>query len=596
MKKGSLRLRLLILFSGMTAVLICITSSVSYLQLRSVANEVSISTMNNYLIQTLNSLDIFLGDVENTAKNIIATEEVQKALREIKNTSGLEALTRYRSLQNTYQLYTNTRTYIQKVYLLNTDYLFLDRDYYNDNTLIHSAWFDSLNIEAETHSFSTLHSITYPVKAMVFTYQHPIYSTTYPRELIGWVMMDIDATLLDNVFIQDLPFDGGQLQLYNANGVSMYRQQDDARYTLTNDTLQKLAASGENARMEYQGEMLLSAISKISNWQLVMTVPMTVLMRGVSTYLPPLLLASLLTIAIFIAAASLCIHHAFRPLMNVTEAMDAVSSGDFSIQLPLCGQSETRRLISGFNSMVAHICQLVDKVSLEERRKKDMEIQALRAQVSPHFLYNTLNSIRYLARVDRSADVQTAISALIHLLQASFERTRFITIAREMQLVRDYMKIQKLRYDLPLEVVENLDPQAMNCLIPGFTIQPIVENSLFHGIVPNQGGSIAVTVCVKGAFIEIAIEDNGVGIPPEKVAQLLHGTEDNPKFFTSIGIANVDARIRYFTMDMLKLDHISCAQGLTIESTVGKGSCVKMRIPMIKAEVRENEPSESTSS
>ena len=147
MKKGSLRLQLLILFSGMTAVLICITSSVSYLQLRSVANEVSISTMNNYLIQTLNSLDIFLGDVENTAKNIIATEEVQKALREIKNTSGLEALTRYRSLQNTYQLYTNTRTYIQKVYLLNTDYLFLDRDYYNDNTLIHSAWFDMFSVK-----------------------------------------------------------------------------------------------------------------------------------------------------------------------------------------------------------------------------------------------------------------------------------------------------------------------------------------------------------------------------------------------------------------------------------------------------------------
>lgn len=143
--------------------------------------------------------------------------------------------------------------------------------------------------------------------------------------------------MLDNVFIQDLPFDGGQLQLYNANGVSMYRQQDDARYTLTHDTLQKLAASGENARMEYQGEMLLSAISKISNWQLVMTVPMTVLMRGVSTYLPPLLLASLLTIAIFIAAASLCIHHAFRPLMNVTEAMDAVSSGDLLYSFRFAG-------------------------------------------------------------------------------------------------------------------------------------------------------------------------------------------------------------------------------------------------------------------
>jgi two-component system sensor histidine kinase YesM len=105
----------------------------------------------------------------------------------------------------------------------------------------------------------------------------------------------------------------------------------------------------------------------------------------------------------------------------------------------------------------------VDKVSVEERRKKDMELQALRAQVSPHFLYNTLNSIRYLARFGRSTDVQTAISALIHLLQASFERTKYITIAREMQLVRDYMQIQKLRYDLPLEVVERLDQQAMNC-------------------------------------------------------------------------------------------------------------------------------------
>lgn len=113
---------------------------------------------------------------------------------------------------------------------------------------------------------------------------------------------------------------------------------------------------------------------------------------------------------------------------------------------------------------------------------------------------------------------------------------------------------------------------------------------------PNQGGSIAVTVRVKDTFIEISIEDNGVGIPPEKVAQLMHGTEDNPKFFTSIGIANVDARIRYFAMDMLKLDHISSAQGLVIESTVGKGSCVKNEIPMIKAEVREDESSKGIGS
>lgn len=579
----SLRRQLIILFSAVASTLIIITQCVSFSQIRAVVNDVGISTLRNYLLQTMNSLDIYLGDVENVAKNIIATSQVQNALQEASDKQDIDSLRRYRQLKNTYDLYTNTRTYIHKVYLYSSAGAFLDMDYYDEKELQQEAWFTSMLIDENRESYSTVHSISDPLFADVFTYQHPIYAMNGGQHLLGYVLIDIGTSVLDKVFISDLPIKGGCLTLTNNLGECMFSQGDG----LPEDIIdQFVALHDEDAIMESESNLYLQIVSKTTGWRLMMSVSKESLGQRVDVYLPVVLISSAMAILAFVVASSVLIHHAFRPIIHVTEAMKEVGRGNLTINLPLSRQEETRSLIVGFNSMVSHIRHLVEQVSLEERRKKDMEIYALKAQVSPHFLYNTLNSIRYLARMGRNSDVQVSISSLIHLLQASFDRTQYITISREMQLVRDYLCIQRLRYDLPIEIVENVDSGVLQCAIPGFSIQPLVENALFHGIVPNGGGRIDICIHREMEYIDLMVSDNGVGMTDDVLNALLnHEQLPGRKAFTSIGVANVDGRMRYFCADAEKISGKKLVyQPMGICSSEGKGTQITIRMPYLVLE------------
>ena len=583
MRARSLRRQLIILFSVVAALLIIITQSISFSQIRAAVNDVSISTLKNDLLQTMNSLDIYLGDVKNVAKNIIATSQVQSALQEATDTPDINALRRYRQLENTYNLYTNTRTYIHKVYLFSRDGAFLDMDYYNEKELQEEKWFASMQIENNRESYSTIHSIGDPLPADVFTYQHPVYAMDGGQRLLGYVLIDIGVSVLDKVFISDLPTADGCLVLVNNLGQCVFRQGEG----LPDEVISRLFESHrDDTVIESEQGLYLQIVSNTTGLRLMLSVSKESLGQNVEVYLPTVLIPSVLAILAFVLISSVMIHRAFEPVLHVTRAMKEVGEGNLTLNLPLSRQEETRRLISGFNSMVNHICRLVEQVSLEERRKKDLEIYALKAQVSPHFLYNTLNSIRYLARMDRNKDVQVAISSLIHLLQASFDRTQYITIAREMQLVRDYLCIQRLRYDLPIEVVESVDEELLACAIPGFSIQPLVENALFHGIVPNGGGKIEISIHGDDVYIDLTVGDNGVGMPDD-VVNLLRNQEHllGQKAFTSIGIANVDGRMRYFFTDAERISgkKLVC-HPMRIDSESGKGTQILIRMPRLVLE------------
>ena len=588
MRSRSLRRQLIILFSCVAAMLIIITQGVSFSQIRSVVNDVSISTLENYLLQTMNSLDIYLGDVENVARNIIATSQVQNALSEATDHLDINSLRQYRLLKNTYDQYTNTRTYIHKVYLYSRDGSFMDMDYYNEKQLQNEEWFASMQIERNRKSYSIVHSISDPLIADVFTYQHPVYAMSGGQQLLGYVLIDIGLSVLDKVFISDLPMKDGCLTLTNNMGQCMFTQGSG----LPADIVERfLTAHSEDAIIESEENLYLQIVSKTTGWRLMMAVSRESLGQNVDAYLPIVQISSVLAILVFVALSSVLIHRAFHPVIQVTKAMKEVGAGDLTVNLPLSSQEETRSLILGFNSMVDHIRHLVEQVSVEERRKKDMEIYALKAQVSPHFLYNTLNSIRYLARMGRNGDVQVSISSLIHLLQASFERTQYITIAREMQLVRDYLCIQRLRYDLPIEIEENVESDLLGCAIPGFSIQPLVENALFHGVVPNEGGKIEICIQSIGAYIDLIVRDDGVGMTDDVLDSLLNQEHLlGKKAFTSIGIANVDGRMRYFFVDAEKISGKKLAyQPMKICSKVGKGTQIMIRMPHLVLEDENDE-------
>ena len=190
----------------------------------------------------------------------------------------------------------------------------------------------------------------------------------------------------------------------------------------------------------------------------------------------------------------------------------------------------------------------------DEKEKKDLEYQILQSQINPHFLYNTLNSINWMATIQGSPGIAEMTTALARLLrQVSKGSSSMITLEEELALVKDYFLIQQYRYGGGITIEYEIESQELyQCLIHRFSLQPIVENALFHGIEPKGStGKILVKAWTDTGEgkkdLRISITDNGVGMSREAIEKVLEQkpAKKSADFFRQVGIANVNQRIRH---------------------------------------------------
>ncbi|WP_035299164.1 sensor histidine kinase [Brevibacillus thermoruber] len=265
-----------------------------------------------------------------------------------------------------------------------------------------------------------------------------------------------------------------------------------------------------------------------------------------------------------------------RPIRNLERSMEQVEKGDFTVNLAVRGSHEVEQLSRRFNHMVIRIRQLMDQIIREQEAKRKSELEVLQAQINPHFLYNTLNSVVRMVGIGKNEDVITTITALSKLFRISLSKGKnIITVQEELEHVRNYLVIQKMRYKNKFTYEITAQEEVLPCRTLKLLLQPIVENAIYHGIEPMaEQGKITVTAEMADGSVLFRVRDNGLGIPPHVLEQIGSG-QIKSKDGSGVGIKNVHERIRLFFGE---------AYGLSIESDEETGTTVTIRIPMMTEE------------
>jgi len=269
------------------------------------------------------------------------------------------------------------------------------------------------------------------------------------------------------------------------------------------------------------------------------------------------------------------------PVHSVVRAMQSTEQGYFTYSPELNRKDELGYLVHTYNSMVSQLEKLIKQVREEERALQIAERKALQAQINPHFLYNTLGTIKSMSKLEKPKEISDIVTRLGKLLRNTFSHdSPHYSINHAVEIIHDYIAIQKYRYADRLQIEYNIDPAAEPCKIPRLLLQPIVENALIHSVEKtSEMVTIKITVTLQDNQIEIIITDNGPGFIPspgfsEIKTRCIHShyLENPDKVGTSngIGIANVQRRIELAYGDRGFFD---------INSEAGQGTCVTIRIP-----------------
>ena len=262
-----------------------------------------------------------------------------------------------------------------------------------------------------------------------------------------------------------------------------------------------------------------------------------------------------------------------KPIQKLKYNMLEVSSGNLDSYYSVENKDEISILGNAFNKMLDDIKGLIDQVYIIENQKRNAELKSLQSQINPHFLYNTLDTAQWKALEYNAFEVADIINLLSGFFRLSLsDGKEFITIDDELQHVANYLEIQKIRYKEKVNYTINMDESLKPYLIPKLILQPLVENSIYHGLkLKKQKGFINIDIYSKNEYLLIKVEDNGLGIDPGKL-KLLRENLDNSIESEHYGLYNINERLKLTFKDKYEI---------TIESKFEIGTKVLIQIPLI---------------
>jgi len=325
----------------------------------------------------------------------------------------------------------------------------------------------------------------------------------------------------------------------------------------------------------FEGRQRLVIIDTVNNarWRIVGVAFMDELMSGLNQFTIVMALILILCIIITIFLARYVSAWISRPIKELERLMLAVERGDFSAPPTVKGNQEVLALSQSFTLMILRIRELMDDIVKSQELKRKFELDALQAKINPHFLYNTLDSVVWMAEQNDTEGVIRMISALAKLFRVSISKGHdIITISEELEHVRNYLIIQQIRYKGKFEFSILVDEDIGNAPTIKLIVQPIVENSIYHGIKYLQEmGHIDIKVYRrKPGAIVLEIRDNGIGMDEQKLTKILSFSDTHSPKGNGIGVRNVHQRVQlYYGSDF----------GLEISSELDVGTLVRIVIP-----------------
>ena len=308
------------------------------------------------------------------------------------------------------------------------------------------------------------------------------------------------------------------------------------------------------------------------NWKII---GVTFLDETVNTRVNTMIIVSVLILLMVVLmsfmSGSLFSYLFTKPVKKLTDAMrDFEDNASGFVFEPITGAVEVNRLSDSFEHLVKRIQQLMEEVKNEETILRKTELKALQAQINPHFLYNTLDSISWMCEEGKNADAVMMVNALAKLFRISISRGKeMIPIEKEVQHAECYLQIQKFRYTNQFDYKFEVQESSKHYLCNKITLQPLIENALYHGLNMIDEGHIIIRIFEDQDDVILEVEDNGVGMSEEQISELF---ENDITDKHGIGVKNVNDRIKIYFGEKY---------GITIRSELDEGTCVSIRIPKI---------------
>lgn len=396
-----------------------------------------------------------------------------------------------------------------------------------------------------------------------------------------WVALDLSfsgiSSYISNVGIGQ----HGYCFLMDADGNIIYHPQQQLIYSgLKSEDTASLVAMRDGTYADNRVIYSLQTVSG-STWRVVgVSFVDELVTENVAGLVYILLLVAAVMLAVTLLVSWLVSSVLSHPLHRLADAMQEFErdAGRFAYQ-PVRGAREVENLSDSFGHMVLRVQELMATVRQEEINLRKTELKALQAQINPHFLYNTLDSIAWMCERGRNADAVQMVHALARLFRISISKGQeLIPIAKELEHAESYLQIQKYRYKNQFEYAFAVDPACLGYLCNKITLQPIIENAINHGLdLMVEEGRIDVRVRQEGDDIVFSVTDNGIGMDAGQVDAIMNR---EPSDRTGIGIKNVNDRLHIYFGE---------GYGLHITSEPDVGTCVEIRMPKIREGEYETE-------
>jgi two-component system sensor histidine kinase YesM len=428
----------------------------------------------------------------------------------------------------------------------------------------------------------------------------------------GVMLVDLNFSVISQLVSRISLGDKGYLFIVAPDGSIVYHPRQELIYSdLEREYIDRVldVRDGSFSVTDEKGERIYTvSTSRRTGWRTVGVNYAAELVKNRPTIQRYYFYWTLLCIVLAILVAVIISHHLSKPILRLRSTMRAVEQGNFDISVEVTGNNEIGELAKDFNIMVGRIKELVRRNAEEQEAKRKSELLALQNQITPHFLYNTLDSIIWMAEAKQHGQVVKMVAALARLLRLSISRgDELVSVRDEIQHIRNYLTIQKIRYKDMLDFSIDVDSDIQHLLVPKVILQPLVENAIYHGIKNKEGGG-AVTVRGRreGEDIVLLVADDGVGVDPSRMRRMLLDSEELgsetsranggpslsrptttdtvpdryrrlPKGRTKVGVGNVHERIRLY---------FGGGYGLRFrnneESSQG-GTVVEVRLPVVSS-------------
>lgn len=479
------------------------------------------------------------------------------------------------STLNAYKMYNNT---LESVSLIGSNGLHSNSQSYSfkDTIDLDISWIENSNSVTRPKWFVVSENqVLVAVKDKPYiTLAGPIRSLANGK-LLGVLFLDVPEKRLEECISHSyesrtvlLDEQGNELLSLNREYAHVYQNNPVATKARSYDL--KLLNS-EKIRKTNGGYLFSTQLN--NGWYIVDIVPNILSNSGIAMLLSAVFGAMILMIWFAYCFSRHLSIEITQRLVKMTHDMQRVESGDFSVVMDTDGNDEITILAKRFNSLLRYINVLINTLYKKQEELAEAELKTLQAQIKPHFLYNTLDTVVWMARFGRTKDVETIVLALTTYFRLGLNSGEdVISVSKELEHVKSYLTIQMYRYyqvfSYDIEIEDSLKTELSILQIPKLTLQPLVENAIYHGIKErSQNGYLRISIRCDKNDILISIADNGKGMDAETLDHLNHIRESNQSGY---GLKNVDNRIRKMFGEQY---------GLSFESVPNRGTTVFLRIP-----------------